>query len=132
MTISSQRNNGTTAGTESNTRRSAATTQNTSRWRRRVRGSAHDVPGSQTAGIRYSLRNARLRNAKVKAMKYGRYGSIAVSWPIHAPLIPSESRTSGPTQQTEAPSAAKMLAIKVPLPVTAVIFISKPIRSMLL
>ncbi|AEA98207.1 hypothetical protein MADE_1010345 [Alteromonas mediterranea DE] len=38
--------------------------------------------------------------------KTGRYGSKAVRLLIHEPLIPSNNRTNGPTQQMPAPIAA--------------------------
>ena len=48
-------------------------------------------------------------------MKYGRNGSIAVKLPTHVPPIPSASSTSGPTQHTDAPTAASAPAISDPL-----------------
>lgn len=45
-------------------------------------------------------------------MNTGRYGSSAVSVPIHAPPIPRARRISGATQQSEAPMPANIAANK--------------------
>ncbi len=47
-------------------------------------------------------------------MKTGRYSSSAVRFPIHAPLMPSASNTSGPTQHTDAPIPATTPATREP------------------
>ena len=57
------------------------------------------------------MRKAVPKNSSVMPMKKGRYGSIAVRLPTHEPPMPSASRTSGPTQHTDAPMAASTLAI---------------------
>nr|WP_305910320.1 hypothetical protein [Methylomarinum sp. Ch1-1]MDP4521442.1 hypothetical protein [Methylomarinum sp. Ch1-1] len=44
-------------------------------------------------------------------MKNGRAGSIAVIVLIHAPLMPNDNSKNGPTQQAEAPTAAKRAPI---------------------
>ena len=41
------------------------------------------------------------------ALNQGRQASIAVRLAIHAPLMPIKTSTSGTTQQTDAPMAAR-------------------------
>src|SRR6266853_3870262 len=45
-------------------------------------------------------------------MAYGRYGSNATRFEIHAPLIPTVTNTNGPRQQTEATIAASAPPIR--------------------
>src|ERR1700694_4721870 len=58
-------------------------------------------------------------------MKMGRYGSRAVRLPIHAPPIPSASRSRGPTQQTDAAMAANMPAAREPFAFNVAITITQ-------
>ena len=62
-------------------------------------------------------------------MKIGRYGSSAISEPIHEPLIPSASNTSGPTQQIDAPMAERIPAIRKPFPFRAFVCFRSDIFS---
>src|SRR6266404_1700292 len=52
-------------------------------------------------------RPAKNRATSEAPMKIGRYGSSTVKLPIHAPLKPRVTRTSGPRQQVEARMAAR-------------------------
>ena len=54
----------------------------------------------------YRDQNAQPRQSSVSALSHGRHASRAVRVEIHAPLMPISTRTSGTTQQTEAPIAA--------------------------
>src|SRR6266853_5835130 len=45
-------------------------------------------------------------------MAYGRYGSNATRFEIHAPLMPTVTNTSGPRQHTEATIAASAPPIR--------------------
>ena len=55
--------------------------------------------------------------------------------PIHAPLTPSASKTSGPTQHIDAPMAENIPAIRKPFPLwvldffTSDIFLKKPVYA---
>jgi hypothetical protein len=62
-------------------------------------------------------------------MKIGRKGSSAVKEPIHAPLTPRASKTSGPRQQADAPIAATMPATRNPIPFWVVDFLDSSIEA---
>lgn len=51
------------------------------------------------------------KKINAKAMKTGRYGSNAMRLPIHAPLKPNPTKSSGPTQRADALSAAMVPAM---------------------
>jgi hypothetical protein len=57
----------------------------------------------------------------VNPIRIGRYGSRAVREPIHAPLTPRASNTSGPTQHIDAPIAESIPAIRNPFPFRALV-----------
>src|SRR6266851_1661014 len=71
-------------------------------------------------------RPAKNKATKAPAIRYGRYGSSHVRFPIHAPLKPRATRTRGPRQQVEAKMAAKPPAKSAPEPVRLVSTLTWP------
>ncbi len=62
-------------------------------------------------------RQAKNNATNAAPMKIGRYGSSTVRLPIHAPLNPKATKTSGPRQQAEARMAASPPVKSAPRPV---------------
>src|SRR5690606_33201474 len=78
------------------------------RRRSSTRGSTHSPSVRQREGGPYRFQNASARHSNVAALNHGRQASRAVRFAIHAPLMPISTSASGTTQQTDAPTAARV------------------------